>query len=147
MPWTTPPSGDNDNRGPWGHAPRSGGGSNGGGPRKPPDLEEWLRRGQDRLRAVLPGGGRGFTTGTLVIILLAVVVVWLLSGIYVVGAREQGVVLRFGAFTARTGPGINYHLPWPIETVEVPEVTKENQINIGYGQVAAANGDMGIDRV
>ncbi len=43
-------------------------------------------------------------------------VVWLLSGIYSVGADEQGVVLRFGQFVARTGPGINYHLPWPIET-------------------------------
>jgi membrane protease subunit HflK len=143
MPWNTPSGGDNDNRGPWGRSPPSGG----GGGRKPPDLEEWLRRGQEGLRNVLPGGGRGFTTGTLLIILLAVVVVWLLSGIYVVGAREQGVVLRFGAFTARTGPGINYHLPWPIETVEVPEVTKENQINIGYGQVADANGQTSTEDI
>ncbi|HEY2417866.1 MAG TPA: protease modulator HflK, partial [Steroidobacteraceae bacterium] len=136
MPWNTPSGGDNDNRGPWGRTPQSGG----GGPRKPPDLEDLLRRGQDRLRNILPGGGRGFTTGSLIIILLGVVVVWLLSGIYVVGTREQGVVLRFGQFTARTGPGINYHLPWPIETVETPEVTKQNQINIGYGQVTDQNG-------
>ncbi|HSC18106.1 MAG TPA: FtsH protease activity modulator HflK [Rhizomicrobium sp.] len=145
MPWTTPSGGDNDNRGPWGRAPQSGGG--GGGGRKPPDFEDLLRRGQDRLRRWLPGGGRGFTTGTLVIILLAIVVVWLFSGIYVVGTREQGVVLRFGSFSARTGPGINYHLPWPIETVETPEVTKENQINIGYGQVTDANGQTSTEDI
>jgi len=138
MPWTTPSGGDNDNRGPWGRSPHSGG--SGGGGRKPPDLEELLRRSQERLRSMLPGGGRGFTTGSLIVILLAVIVVWLLSGIYFVGAREQGVVLRFGKFVARTAPGPNYHLPWPIETVETPEVTKENQINIGYGQVTDANG-------
>lgn len=136
MPWTNQSGGNGSNRGPWGRAPQSGG-SGGGGP---PDLEELLRRSQDRLRRFLPGGGRGFTTGSLLIILLGVVVVWLLSGIYFVGAREQGVVLRFGKFIARTAPGPNYHLPWPIETVETPEVTKENQINIGYGQVTDANG-------
>ena len=135
MPWTNQP-GNGGSRGPW-HRPDPPGGGGGG---KPPDLEELLRRGQDRLRGFIPGGGGGFTTGSLIIILLGVIVVWLLSGIYFVGAREQGVVLRFGRFIARTGPGPNYHLPWPIETVETPEVTKENQINIGYGQMTDANG-------
>ena len=46
------------------------------------------------------------------------------SGIYFVERREQGVVLRFGQFVARTAPGINYHLPWPIETAYTPEVTQ-----------------------
>jgi membrane protease subunit HflK len=143
MSWTNPSGGDGNDRGPWGRAPQGGG----GGGRKPPDIEEWLRRGQDRLRSMLPGGGRGFTTGTLIVILLAIVVVWLLSGIYFVGAREQGVVLRFGQFVARTAPGPNYHLPWPIETVETPEVTRENQINIGYGQVADANGQTSTEDI
>jgi modulator of FtsH protease HflK len=142
MPWTNQSGGNGSNRGPWGRAPQSPGG--GGGP---PDLEELLRRSQDRLRRFLPGGGRGFTTGSLLIILLGIVVVWLLSGIYFVGAREQGVVLRFGKFIARTAPGPNYHLPWPIETVETPEVTKENQINIGYGQVTDANGQTSTEDV
>ncbi len=143
MPWTNQSGGNGSNRGPWGRAPQSGGGGGGG----PPDLEDLLRRSQDRLRRFLPGGGRGFTTGSLLIILLGIVVVWLLSGIYFVGAREQGVVLRFGKFIARTAPGPNYHLPWPIETVETPEVTKENQINIGYGQVTDANGQTSTEDV
>jgi membrane protease subunit HflK len=143
MPWTNQSGGNGSNRGPWGRPPPSGGGGGGG----PPDLEELLRRSQDRLRRFLPGGGRGFTAGSLLIILLGVVVVWLVSGIYFVGAREQGVVLRFGKFIARTAPGPNYHLPWPIETVETPEVTKENQINIGYGQVTDANGQTSTEDV
>ncbi len=143
MPWTNQSgSGDGGSRGPW-HRPDPP--SSGGG--KPPDLEELLRRSQDRLRRYLPGGGRGFTTGSLIVILLAIIVVWLLSGIYFVGAREQGVVLRFGQFVARTAPGPNYHLPWPIETVETPEVTKENQINIGYGQVTDANGQTSTEDI
>jgi membrane protease subunit HflK len=91
-----------------------------------------LRRSQDRLKRLVPRGTGGFTGVGLVIIALGIVAVWLLSGIYVVNPSEQGVVLRFGQFVARTGPGINYHLPWPIETVYTPNVTAQNQINIGY---------------
>jgi len=141
MPWTNQTGGGDDgNRGPWGRPPQSNGGGRGGGNR-PPDVEDFLRRSQERLRGLLPGGS-GFGAGSLLIILLGIVVVWLLSGVYFVGAREQGVVLRFGGFVARTAPGMNYHLPWPIETVETPEVTKENQINIGYKQTLDSNDQM-----
>jgi membrane protease subunit HflK len=92
-----------------------------------------LRRSQERLKRILPSnfGGPGFGAGGLAIVALAIVAVWLMSGIYVVSASEQGVVLRFGAFTARTAPGINYHLPWPIETVHIVDVTHPRQITIG----------------
>jgi len=134
MPWTNQTGGNGSGggpggRGPWGRPPSGGGG---GG--QPPDLEELLRRAQERWRGMLPRGG-GFTGGGLALLALGVVVVWLLSGIYSVGADEQGVVLRFGQFVARTGPGINYHLPWPIESVLTPKVTRENQIDIGYHQL------------
>jgi len=122
MPWTNPPNGNNGKGGPWGR------GASGGG--RPPDLPDLLRKGQERLRGLFPGGG--FTAGGFLILILAAIVVWLLSGIYVVSPDEQGVVLRFGKFVATTPPGINYHLPWPIEAVETPKVTRENQINIGY---------------
>jgi membrane protease subunit HflK len=57
---------------------------------------------------------------------------WLLSGIFFVQPHEQGVVLRFGALARITSPGISYHLPWPIESILTPSVTRENQINVGY---------------
>ncbi|HSZ10917.1 MAG TPA: FtsH protease activity modulator HflK [Rhizomicrobium sp.] len=131
MPWTNQggnggaPGGGG--RGPWGRGP---------GGVTPPDLEELLRRSQDRLRGLLPGGS-GFGMSGLAVIALGIAIVWLASGIYIVNPDEQGVVLRFGKFTARTSPGINYHLPWPIEVAYTPKVTRENQINIGYHQNAA----------
>ena len=108
-------------RGPWGSGPQSGGPT-------PPDLEDLIRRSQDRLRTFLPGGlgGRG---GVLVV--LALIVVWLLSGFYRVNTDEQGVVLRFGKFVYLTQPGLNYHWPYPIETALTPKVTRVNRADIG----------------
>src|ERR1700750_172761 len=127
MPWTNQPGGgsNGNGRGPWGRGPTGSGGGN-----SPPDLEELLRRSQDRLRRLMPGPG--FTSSSLIIVALILAVVWLATGIYVVGAHEQGVVLRFGKYVARTSPGINYHLPWPIEVAYTPSVTQSNQITIGY---------------
>src|SRR5205085_402812 len=126
--------------GPWGSGPRGGGpwgGNRGGGgpsPRgrgpQPPDFEELLRRGQDRFRRVLPGG---FGTGTgIAIVVLGILVIWLASGFYRVLPDEVGVVLRFGAYNRTTQPGLNYHLPTPIESVLTPSVTRVNRTEIGY---------------
>ena len=127
--------------GPWGSGPRGGGpwgGNRGGGggpsPRgrgpQPPDFEELLRRGQDRFRRVLPGS---FGTGTgIAIVAIAILVIWLASGFYRVLPDEVGVVLRFGAYNRTTQPGLNYHLPNPIETVLKPSVTRVNRTEIGY---------------
>jgi membrane protease subunit HflK len=127
--------------GPWGSGPRGGGpwggnrGSGGGpGPRgrgpQPPDFEELLRRGQDRFRRVLPGG---FGTGAgILIVAIAILVIWLASGFYRVDPDEVGVVLRFGAYNRTTQPGLNYHLPSPIEKVLTPSVTRVNRTEIGY---------------
>ena len=126
MPWNNQNGGGpgNGGRGPWGSGPSGS---------QPPDLEELLKRSQDKLKSVLPGGlGR---SGILIAVLI-VGVVWALSGIYVVQPDQQGVVLRFGEVVARTSSGINYHLPWPIETVETPSVTRENQISIGFAPAA-----------
>ena len=126
--------------GPWGSGPRGGGpwgGNRGGGgpsPRgrgpQPPDFEELLRRGQDRFRRVLPGG---FRTGTgIAIVVIAILVIWLASGFYRVNPDEVGVVLRFGAYNRTTQPGLNYHLPAPIEKALTPSVTRVNRTEIGY---------------
>ena len=114
MPWNNQTGGGRpggSGRGPWGTGP-SGGGT-------PPDLEEFLKRSQEKIRQALP---KGFGGGGALIVGLIVAAVWLMSGIYVVDPDEQGVVTRFGAFVGRTTPGINYHLPWPIEA---PVLTRE----------------------
>jgi modulator of FtsH protease HflK len=89
-----------------------------------------LRRSQDRFRRLLPSG-RG--SGGLIGIGVAVIVaLWLASGFYRVEPDEVGVVLRFGAFDRMTQPGLNYHLPRPIESVLTPKVTRVNRTEIGF---------------
>lgn len=77
----------------------------------------------------LPGsmGGKG-----LAIALVVAVGAWGLSGFYRVQPDEQGVVMRFGAFHGTTPPGLNYRLPWPIDSVTTPRVTRINRIDIGF---------------
>jgi modulator of FtsH protease HflK len=126
MPWSNQGggpwgSGGGGSKGPWGSGPQSSGPT-------PPDLEELLRRGQDKLKTVLPGnlGGRG-----ILLIVLAAVVVWGFSGFFKVEPDELGVVLRFGKYTRDANPGLNYHLPYPVETVLTPKVTTVQPIHIG----------------
>lgn len=68
----------------------------------------------------------------------ALVILWLLSGIYTVGPESQGVVLRFGKHVATTSPGIHYHLPWPIESVAVVPVSEIQRIEIGFRTVSTS---------
>jgi modulator of FtsH protease HflK len=130
MPWSNQSGG-----GPWGSGPKGPWGSGpqqpGGGSR-PPDLEEILRRSQDRLRSVMPGnlGGRG-----IALIVLVVVVLWGFSGFFRVEPDELGVVLRFGKFTREVQPGLNYHLPYPIETALTPPALRVNKTDIGIRSV------------
>jgi membrane protease subunit HflK len=123
-PWGQPP------KGPWGSGPQNSGGGGGGGGPTPPDLEELLRRSQDRLKNVLPSGGSVGGKGILLVVLLAVVG-WGLSGFYTVQPNQQGIVMRFGEYVRSTQPGLNYHMPWPIETVLTPNVTAINRIEVG----------------
>jgi len=60
------------------------------------------------------------------------VIIWAASGLYRVLPDEQGVVLRFGKYTTTTQPGLNYHIPYPIETVLTPKVTKVNRMDVGF---------------
>jgi modulator of FtsH protease HflK len=140
-PWGGGPRGG----GPWGGGPRN----NGGGPGRrgpyPPDFEDMLRRGQDRIRRLMPGG---FGTGTgIAIVILAVLVIWLASGFYRVLPDEVGIVLRFGAYNRTTQPGLNYHLPGPIETVLTPSVTRVNRTEIGFRSATSELGQAGVRQV
>jgi modulator of FtsH protease HflK len=121
----------NQGGGPWGSGPKGpwGSGPQPSGPR-PPDLEDLLRRAQDRLQQFLPGGY--FSGLGIVLALLAVVVIWGASGLFRVQSEELGVVLRFGKHVRTVGPGLSYHLPYPIETVLLPKALRVSTLNIGF---------------
>jgi membrane protease subunit HflK len=133
MPWNNQSSGGgggpwgSGSRGPWGSGPQQPGGGS-----RPPDLEEFLRRSQDRLRGLMPGnlGSRG-----IALIALAAVVLWGFSGFFRVEPDELGVVLRFGKFVREVQPGLNYHLPYPIETALTPPALRVNKTDIGIRAV------------
>ncbi len=108
-------------QGPWGRGPQSP---------QPPDIEELLRRSQNKFKQLMPGGfgrSRGF-----ILVVVAAIVIWLASGLYRVQPGEQGVELLFGKFVKVTAPGLNYWPPAPIGQVFKPNVEFTNQIAIGY---------------
>src|SRR6185437_6249176 len=115
-PWSSGP------KGPWGSGPQPA------GPR-PPDLEELLRRGQDRLKQLLPGGH--LSSLGIALIAAVIVAIWLASGFYRVDSEQLGIVLRFGKYVRDAQPGLNYHLPYPIETVLLPKALRVNTTSIG----------------
>jgi modulator of FtsH protease HflK len=141
MPWTNQGGGGggpwgSGGKGPWGSGPQSPGGP------KPPDLEEILRRGQDKLRRVLPGGnmsGKGFA-----LLGLAAIALWGFSGFFKVEPDELGVVLRFGQEVREVQPGLNYHMPFPIETALTPKALRINKIDIGVRQIDSSRGVGGV---
>jgi modulator of FtsH protease HflK len=124
MPWK------NQGGGPWGSGPKGpwGSGPQSVGPR-PPDLEDLLRRGQDRLQQLLPGGY--FSGLGIALILVGALAIWGLSGFFRVQSEELGVVLRFGKHVRTVQPGLNYHLPYPIETVLLPKALRVSTLSIG----------------
>jgi membrane protease subunit HflK len=125
MPWSNQgggPWGSGGSKGPWGSGPQSSGPT-------PPDLEQLLRRSQDKLKSVLPGGNlgsRGFA-----LITLGAIVLWCVSGFFRVEPDELGVVLRFGKYVREVQPGLNYHLPYPVETALTPKALRVNKIDVG----------------
>jgi membrane protease subunit HflK len=114
---------------PWGSSPGGGNGS-GRGP-TPPDFDKLIRDIQEKIKKFLPGGA---STGNKPIFfgLIVLIIIWALTGLYRVLPDEQGVVLRFGKFVSTTQPGLNYHIPYPIENVFTPKVTKVNRMDIGF---------------
>src|SRR5271157_1528639 len=122
MPWS------NQGGGPWGTGGGGGKGPQQSGPTSP-DLEEFLRRSQDKLRNILPGGNLGGKGVGLIV--LSAIAIWGLSGFFRVDPDELGVVLRFGKYVRDAKPGLNYHLPYSVESVLTPKVTRVNRIDIG----------------
>ena len=140
MPWTNQTGGGNggDGPGPWGQPPRRPTGNRpGGGPQnQPPDLEEIIRRGQDKVRNVLGGGrgggGGGIPKGVLAFGALALVALYLFQAAFTVQEDERGVILTFGKPREEVAtPGLNF-IFWPFQTVDIAKVI-EQRINVGGG--------------
>src|SRR5690349_25074567 len=120
----------NQGGGPWGSGPKGpwGSGPQSSGP-NPPDLEDLLRRGQDKLQSLIPGGH--ISAMGIVLVILIAIVGWGLSGFFRVQSEELGVVLRFGKHVRTVPPGLNYHLPYPIETALLPKALRVSTLNVG----------------
>jgi len=140
MPWNNQGGGRwQGGQGPWGGRPSGGGpsGGGGGGGQQPPDLEELIRKSQEKVKQWFPGGagggGGGFGSRRVFVIGAAVLVaIWLLSGLYRVQPAERGVELMFGQFYEVTGPGLRYAIPTPVQTVFTPDVERVNRVEIGF---------------
>ena len=118
-----------------------GGGGQGGGPM--PDLDGLIAQLQALAQRILGRGGGLGGGRSLLVILLGLIAIWGGSAFYRVQPDEQGVVLRFGEYVYWTPPGLHWHLPWPIERVEKPTVTRINRTEIGYRSLASSR-DQGM---
>jgi membrane protease subunit HflK len=123
MPWQNDNDGNRPNN-PWGSG--GGGPRRGGGGGEPPQIDEFIKKGQDQLKNILPGG-----RGGILILALAAITIWMLTGFYVVATNENAVVLRFGKYVDTKLPGLHWHLPYPLESVEMEGVTDKRQTPIG----------------
>ncbi len=140
MAWNEP--GGGNNRDPWG----------GRGDQGPPDLDEVVRKMQDRLGRLFGGrkgsgkGGSGASFTGFGLIAAIAFVVWLFSGIYIVDEGKQGVVLRFGAFEEVTMPGPHWRIPYPIDQVEIVDVEQRRFVEVGYRSGGAGQSTVAVPR-
>src|SRR6202140_1849269 len=113
----------------------------------PPDLDEILRKLQQKIAALLGFRGRGSGSppapaggghmgvavgGGVAMVILLIVAVWLASGFYIVDEGRRGVVLRLGKYLETTMPGPRWHIPFPVETVEIVNVSGVRTVEVGY---------------
>ncbi|MBA1444349.1 MAG: FtsH protease activity modulator HflK [Chromatiales bacterium] len=117
MAWNEPGGGNKD---PWGGK---------GGDRGPPDLDEVVKKLQEKFGGMFGGGGGksngsdsgggislpgGIGIGAIALVLL---LIWMATGVYIIEPAERGVILRFGVYSETTQPGPHWHIPYPIEEV------------------------------
>jgi membrane protease subunit HflK len=136
------PRNPNPTPNPWGDAPPKR--QSGPRPTGSREIDDFLRRGQDRLRSTFGGDDNGlgefFGGNAWLWALGAIVAAWIvLTSFYRVDAQERGVVLRFGRFVGTTDPGLQVKAPWPVDTVILSKVEQINSVDIGATEGAAEN--------
>ncbi|MDX2257700.1 MAG: FtsH protease activity modulator HflK [Hyphomicrobiaceae bacterium] len=138
--WKSGGGGGGGGGGPWGQGPwgQGPGGPQGGG--QQPDLEELFKRSQDRMKQVMHGGG---VPGPLLFLaaIAAAGVLAFYAFTFTVKPDELGVVLRFGQFERQEGPGLHFRLPYPVEEVLLPRVTRENSLEVGMRSIGGVGGN------
>jgi len=149
MPWSN--QGGGGGQGPWGGGGSGGGrggspwGRPGGGGPNPKDIEEMLRRGQQRFRGMLPSGFGGPKIIGLAVV--ALIGLWLATGLYRVQPNQQGIEMVFGRYTGLpTEAGLHWNWPSPIGDVYLPNVTVENRIEIGFRSTGDGSARAGANR-
>ena len=121
---------DKDNQNPWG-----------GNKQTPPELEEVIKDFKNKFNTRFGGGSSGkggvskAARGSFKYFIILAVLLWLLSGIYIIDPAERGVVLRFGAFQNSTSQGPHWHIPYPIETVYKVNVERIRAAEIGFRNI------------
>ncbi|MDX2094911.1 MAG: FtsH protease activity modulator HflK [Alphaproteobacteria bacterium] len=141
-----------DNNSPWGRKSTGGGmqggGNSGGGGKGPGNpFEKIIRDSKDKMRHALPKSGDGNPRDLIIVAFAVLALLWLGSGIYRVNSDELGIVMRFGQYTRTALPGLNYHLPAPIESVMIPSVTTVNTVEIGRRSGNAENPSVRVARL
>jgi membrane protease subunit HflK len=132
----------NNQGGPWGGGQSPWGRGSGGGGNQPPDFEEMIKRGQDRMKSFLPGG---FGSGrAIVLIVAAAIVLWLVTGFYVVNPGQVGVNMLFGRFVSQTAPGLRWNWPVPIGDHYTPDVATRNRVELGFRAETASGSDRDV---
>ena len=141
MPWNNQGDNQNGNQGggPWGSGGKNGGPWGSGSGRPPgrpnsPEFEKMFRDFRNQFGGRVPGGGS--PAKFMWLLLIVVAGLWVASGFYRVNPQQQGVVLRFGEWVKTTSPGLHYHLPFPVERVLTPDVTRDNRLEIGFRDVS-----------
>jgi membrane protease subunit HflK len=135
-PWGGGGNNGGNGGGPWGQGPRGPSGPQG----TPPDLEDIIRKGQDRLRRALPSGG-GFNPAFIGLGVVVLAAFWAFKAVYTVQPDQIGVELRFGKPKEELSmPGLHFHF-WPVETVEIAS-RAEKLVDIGEVRGSASSGLM-----
>jgi membrane protease subunit HflK len=130
---------NNDGGGPWGGGNRGGRGGGRFGSRRPPDMQDVIRKGQERLQNLIPGGFG--TSKGIVLIVLAGIVIWLITGFFRVEPNQQAIQLIFGKpYGKPAEPGLHYNLPSPIGNVVVVNVQDQRRVVIGSQGSAQGRG-------